>query len=92
MSEIKVTEEHQDKPEDWLLGVLLFTRALGIMIPEGRGIVIDLVGDMKLLLPRVNKVVIANHNNLITVKKVGEDESILKEGDWVELVAEPINK
>lgn len=37
---------HIDDPKQWLNGALIFSRALGLIIPENEGIVVKLVGDM----------------------------------------------
>ena len=38
--------EYEDTPEDWLNSALIFARALGLLLEDGTGIVVDLHGDM----------------------------------------------
>lgn len=66
-------ENHEDKPEDWLACSLVFTRALGILLEEETGIVIKLVGDMQLLMPGIEKVIVANIDDQVKIIKCEED-------------------
>lgn len=78
-------ENHNDHPNDWLLSTLMFARALGLTIPEGQGVVIELTGDMIDLLPDIKKVIIENIGDKITVERLPDDTN-LEEGDWVEII------
>src|SRR3989304_9567070 len=39
---------HTDKPEDWLNSALLFAGALGHVLKEREGVVVDIQGDVKM--------------------------------------------
>lgn len=77
-------ENHQDDPLDWLNGALLFARALSILLPEGQGVVINVVGDAKNPInEESDKVVVFNLNGQIHIDDVQDSE--LKEGDYIKL-------
>ena len=37
---------HKDRPEDWLSSALIFASALGTMLDDNIGVVVDIKGDM----------------------------------------------
>jgi len=37
---------YQDKPEDWLNSALIMTRALGLILKDKEGVIVDIVGDI----------------------------------------------
>lgn len=39
--------EHQDSPEDWLNSALVLTQAIGAILNENEGVVVELKGDAK---------------------------------------------
>jgi len=75
---------HKDTPEDWLLGALLFSKTLGLIFPENKGVVIDLEGDMLKIYPNAKRVIVASQDKQIVVIDA-DDRSDLNEGDWVQL-------
>lgn len=78
-------ENHEDEPEDWLLASLIFARAIGFLLPEGHGIVVNLVGDAIDLFPDAKSVIISNIDDQIHVEKADENRTDLDEGDWVKI-------
>lgn len=76
--------DHVDQPEDWLLGALLFSKTLGLIFPENRGVVVDLEGDMLKIYPAAKRVIVASRDKQIVVINADE-RTDLNEGDWVEL-------
>ena len=40
--------DHTDKPEDWLNSALLFASALGHILKETEGVVVDIAGDVQM--------------------------------------------
>ena len=68
-------------PQDLLNASLIFARALGLILNEGEGIVVDVVGDMN-LGEDVKKVIVFEHNNQVHIYKCGED---LPEGSAVSM-------
>jgi hypothetical protein len=71
-------------PNDLLNASLIFARALGLILQEKEGIVIDVIGDMD-LGPDVNKCIVFLYKGLIHVHKCEED---LPEGTVVNMEEE----
>jgi hypothetical protein len=73
--------DYQDKPEDWLNSSLIFARTLGLILKDGEGIIVDIVGDAKFQLDEtVKKVVVFSREGQIVVTECEED---LEEGQFV---------
>ena len=68
-------------PQDLLNASLIFARALGLILNEGEGIVVDIVGEMN-LGEDVKKVIVFEHNNQVHIYKCEED---LPEGSAVSM-------
>lgn len=68
-------------PQDLLNASLIFARALGLILNEGEGIVVDIVGEMN-LGDDVKKVIVFEHNNQVHIYKCEED---LPEGSAVSM-------
>jgi hypothetical protein len=68
-------------PQDLLNASLIFARALGLILNEGEGIVVDIAGDMD-LGEDVKKVIVFEHNNQVHIYKCEED---LPEGSAVSM-------
>ena len=68
-------------PQDLLNASLIFARALSLILNEGEGIVVDIVGDMD-LGEEVKKVIVFEHNNQVHIYKCDED---LLEGSAVKM-------
>ncbi|CAB4174457.1 hypothetical protein UFOVP1247_6 [uncultured Caudovirales phage] len=73
--------DHQDKPTDWLNSSLIFARAISLILREGEGIVVDIVGDVTFQLDESVKKVIVFSREGQTV--VTECEADLEEGQFV---------
>lgn len=71
-----------DKPEDWLRSALMFSQALGAIIPESKGVVVELKGDILEMDPSTTKILIHNNNEMIIVDDISDNDE-LKNGDWV---------
>lgn len=73
--------EYQDKPEDWLNSSLIFARTLSLILREGEGLVVDIVGDTKFQLDEsVKKVIVFKRDGQIVVTECEEE---LEEGQFV---------
>jgi hypothetical protein len=73
--------DYQDKPEDWLNSSLIFARTLGLILKDGEGLVVDIVGDAKFQLDEtVKKVIVFSREGQIVVTECEED---LNEGQFV---------
>jgi hypothetical protein len=73
--------DYQDKPEDWLNSSLIFARTLGLILKDGEGIIVDIVGDAKFPSNRaVEKVIVFSRDRQIVVTECEED---LEEGQFV---------
>ena len=68
-------------PQDLLNASLIFARALGLILNEGEGIVVDIVGDMN-LGEEVKKVIVFEHENQVHIYKCDED---IPEGNAVNM-------
>jgi len=68
-------------PQDLLNASLIFARALGLILNEGEGIVIDINGDVN-LGDDVNKVIVFKKDEQVHIFKFEED---LSEGTMVSL-------
>jgi len=68
-------------PQDLLNASLIFARALGLILNEGEGIVVDIVGEMN-LGNDVKKVIVFEHENQVHIYKCEED---LPEGSAVSM-------
>lgn len=78
-------KNYQDRPEDWLFAALTFSAALGYVIPEGKGIVIDVKGDMVDLHPTTKRVIVYNGGERMEIIDASEREG-LKEGESVFII------
>ena len=65
-------ENQKQNPQDLLNASLIFARALGLILNEGEGIVVDIVGDMN-LGEGINKVIVFEHNDQVHIYKCDED-------------------
>ena len=73
--------DRHDKPEDWLNSSLIFARTLSLILREGEGLVVDIVGDTKFQLDEtVKKVIVFSRDGQIVVTECEED---LNEGQFV---------
>jgi hypothetical protein len=67
--------------QDLLNASLIFARALGNIFSEGEGIVVDVVGDIK-LTDEVKKVIVFRYNDQVHIYKCDQD---LEEGTAVNM-------
>jgi hypothetical protein len=68
-------------PQDLVNASLIFARALGLILKEGEGIVVDIKGDID-LGDDVKKVIVFQHQNQVHIYKCDED---LEEGTAVNM-------
>jgi hypothetical protein len=60
--------DHQDDPQDWLSGALIFGRALSLMLRDREGIVVDISGDAVLSTdPDAKKVIVFSEDSKINI-------------------------
>jgi hypothetical protein len=79
---LKPNEEgFQDNPQDLINASLLFARALGLILKENEGIVVDVVGEIK-LGEEVKKVIVFKFENQVHIYKCDED---IPEGNAVNM-------
>lgn len=81
-------ENYQDNPQDLLNASLLFARALGLILKEGEGIVVDVTGDIN-LGEEVKKVIVFKFENQVHIYKCEED---IPEGNAVTMDTSSFNK
>lgn len=73
---------HQDDPNDWLSGALIFGRALSLMLRDTEGIVVD-ISDSDATLstdPNAKKVIVFSEDDMINILPCYED---LEEGQMI---------
>jgi hypothetical protein len=58
-------EEHEDSPQDWLNSALVFSQAIGTLLNENEGIVVELQGDAKNI--GYDKVIVFNSGGQIII-------------------------
>jgi hypothetical protein len=68
-------------PQDLINASLIFARALGLILKEGEGIVVDVKGDIN-LGEDVKKVIVFEYQNQVHIYKCDED---LEEGTAVNM-------
>ena len=68
-------------PQDLINASLIFARALGLILKEGEGIVVDIKGDIN-LGEDVKKVIVLEYQNQVHIYKCDED---LEEGTAVNM-------
>ena len=68
-------------PQDLINASLIFARALGLILKNGEGIVVDVVGDIN-LGPEIKKVIVFEYNDQVHIYKCEED---LEEGTAVNM-------
>lgn len=79
---LKQNEEgYQDGPQELLNASLIFARALGLILKENEGIVVDIVGDIN-LGEEVKKVIVFKFENQVHIYKCDED---IPEGNAVNM-------
>jgi hypothetical protein len=79
---LKPNEEgYQDNPQDLLNSSLIFARALGLILKDGEGIVVDIKGDIN-LGEDVKKVIVFEYQNQVHIYKCEEE---LEEGTAVNM-------
>jgi hypothetical protein len=81
-----------DNPIDWLLSSMMFARAIGFLLEENTGVIVDLKGDMLELFPHsgmnhTERIIVCNKREQVTVISADE-RTDLKEGDIVHLIDE----
>lgn len=74
-------EGYQDGPQELLNASLIFARALGLILKENEGIVVDVVGDIN-LGEEVKKVIVFKFENQVHIYKCDED---IPEGNAVNM-------
>jgi hypothetical protein len=68
-------------PQDLINASLIFARALGLILKDGEGIVVDVVGDIN-LGEKVKKVIVFEYKDQVHIYKCEED---LEEGTAVNM-------
>jgi hypothetical protein len=85
MQEADLTTPEQagegQNPQDLINASLIFARALGLILKNGEGIVVDVVGDIN-LGPEIKKVIVFEYNDQVHIYKCEED---LEEGTAVNM-------
>jgi len=76
MQEVNYTNPEKagegQNPQDLINTSLIFARALGLILKDGEGIVVDVVGDIN-LGEEVKKVIVFEYKNQVHIYKCEED-------------------
>ena len=76
MQEVNYTNSGKEgggqNPQDLINASLIFARALGLILKDGEGIVVDVVGDIN-LGEGVKKVIVFEHKDQVHIYKCEED-------------------
>lgn len=75
----------EDRAEDVLFSMLVFSRAMSIIFNNGEGLLVDLKGDMCELQPELNRVIVFREGDMIKIIDASE-RTDLKEGDWIQMI------
>lgn len=78
-------DQHQDTPQDWLNGALIFARALSLILNNNEGIVVDIQGDMINPVDNNDKVVVFNKDGNIFIDSLQSPN--LEKGDRISLIS-----
>jgi hypothetical protein len=85
MQEVNYTKPENagegQNPQDLINASLIFARALGLILKDGEGIVVDVVGDIN-LGEEVKKVIVFEYKDQVHIYKCEED---LEEGTAVNM-------
>ena len=65
--------EKDDDPKDWLSSALIFTGALSHLLQENEGVVVHLKGDMNLMFPDIDKVIVYRTDTQIRIVDCSDD-------------------
>jgi len=78
-------KNYEDTPEDYLWLVMVFGRALGTMLADGQGILIDMKADALKIRPEAKRVIVFNDGKMIRVIDA-TDRIDLKDGDRIQMI------
>jgi hypothetical protein len=76
---------HQDDPKDWLNSSLVFARALALILNEGEGIAVNVVGDMD--MGETEKVLVYYKDEQVHVIPF-DDYPDIEEGEFINVTNE----
>jgi hypothetical protein len=68
------TKNPEDKPEDWLLSSMIFTRALHFLLKENEGIVVHPAGDAK-MLTEAKQLIVYRSGGQVRINDHSDEES-----------------
>lgn len=78
-------ENHEDSPKDWLNSALTFARALGLILGELEGVVVDVTGDID-LDGNPSKVIVFKKNDMVCITAADEQVENVPEGTRLFLI------
>ncbi len=78
-------DREEDRNEDLLFSMLVFSRAMSLIFKPGEGLLVDLKGDMCDLHPNSTKVIVFHDGDMIKIMDASE-RTDLKEGDWIQMI------
>lgn len=75
--------DHEDSPQEWLEGALVFARALSLLLDDGEGIIVDVPEDSDIDFVGAKKLIVYSLNNMIHIEN---KDGNLKEGTVVRII------
>lgn len=83
-------EQNETNPQNWYNAAIIFAKALGFMLDEGHGVIIDLTENLVIVGDEeVKKVIVFKRDNSVHIGPVTEN---LPEGTFVTLNPEESNE
>jgi hypothetical protein len=77
------TEQNESAPQNWYNAAMIFAKALGFMLDEGHGMIVDLTENLVIVGDEdVKKVIVFKKNNSVHIGPVDQD---IPEGSFVTL-------
>ena len=65
--------DYEDSPKDWLKCSIVFSIALGYLLPENEGVIVDVQNDVAKYFPNYKKLVVYRQDNHICIGECTED-------------------
>lgn len=75
-------DNHEDSPQDWLNSALTFARALGLILKETEGVIVDVSGDMQ-FEGNPQKLIVFKKDNMIRIVAADEQADNVPEGTLI---------
>jgi len=78
-------ENYEDQPEDYFYLAMTFSQALGEILDDGTGILLDLKGEALHIHPEAKRIIVFNDGDMVRVVDASERDD-LNHGDWIKMI------